>query len=125
MSIHDQTIHECLTPEQDPESGESERITIRLKAARNTKTKLEVICARHGTTPGAFLRKCAELVVAQYGDSSGVTINGHDIPDAEIVNLPVNVTLAAMIEDNRRAQAESIIAQGGSVQEWTIELPKA
>ncbi len=57
-------IHECLTPE--PETGEPERITIRLKPG--TKAKLEQVCTRHGITPAVFFRNCAEKACQGYGD---------------------------------------------------------
>jgi hypothetical protein len=62
-------IHECLRPE--PETGEPERITIRLKPG--TKAKLEQVCMRHGVTPAAFFRNCAEQVCQGYGDPPQAT----------------------------------------------------
>jgi hypothetical protein len=33
--------------------------------------QLRQICARHGTTPGAFLRAAGRAIIAQYGEANG------------------------------------------------------
>ncbi len=61
------TLHDCLIP---PEKDDTERarVTVDLGSA-DTKTKLERICLRHGTTVSRFFRTCAEKLCEELGDA--------------------------------------------------------
>lgn len=51
-----------------PETA-SENFTTRWKPSE--LAQLRLICARHGTTPAAFMRAAARAVIAQYGEANG------------------------------------------------------
>ena len=58
-------LHALLTPDLE-EKTQGDKLTFRLPA--KTKETLGRICARHGTTPGAFLRRVCEAVTREVGE---------------------------------------------------------